>query len=423
MHKETILLHHGYKPNNEQGVAVPINQTVAYGFDTAQHCANLFGLKESGNIYTRLMNPTTGVLEERINALEGGAAALAYASGMAAITGAIQTFVSSGDNILVAKEIYGGTYNLFANVLTQFGIESKFFSLYDLDAGKALIDANTKAVFCESISNPGGRVADLQAVAALAKEANLPLIVDNTVATPLLCNPIAHGANIVVHSATKYIGGHGTTIGGIVVDAGTFDWAKEPEKFPVFNTPDASYNGLVFARDLGNLAFILRARVVQIRNMGASIAPIAAWNLLQGLETLHLRIERTCENATKIAKYLSEHPQVEFVRYAGLETDQDYKLAQKYTSGKASGILSFEIKGGKAAAEKFYNALNIFIRLVNIGDAKSCATIPAFSTHSQLNSEELKAAGISEGLIRLTLGIENIEDLKTDLEQAFIKAK
>lgn len=418
MKRETLALHHGYEPDNQQAVAVPIHQTTSFSFDSAQHAADLFDLKVEGNIYSRIMNPTCAVLEQRITALEGGLAGLAVASGMAAITYSIQTLAGAGDNIVSISELYGGTYNLFAHTLPQQGIEVRFADKDDFAGIEQLIDDKTKAVFCESVGNPSGSLVDMEKLVEVAHRQGVPVIVDNTVATPFLWRPIEQGADIVIHSATKYIGGHGTTVGGVIVDSGRFPWAEHAERFPQLNEPDVSYHGVVYTRDVGAAAFIARARVVPLRNMGAALSAQAAWNLLQGLETLALRIERTCENTQKVARYLKDHPQVSWVNYAGLADHKDHALAQKYMGGQASGILSFGIKGGTEAGVRFYDALQLFTRLVNIGDAKSCSSIPAATTHRQLNDKELASAGVTADMVRLSVGIEHIDDLLADLEQA-----
>lgn len=418
MKRETIALHNGYQPDNQHSVAVPIHQTSSFSFDSAQHAADLFDLKETGNIYSRIMNPTCAVLEQRIAALEGGIGALAVASGMAAITYAIQTIAETGDNIISINELYGGTYNLFAHTLPRQGIEVRFADKDDYAAIEQLIDERTKAVYCESIGNPSGSIVDIEKLAALAHRHGLPLIVDNTVATPFLWRPIEQGADIVVHSATKYIGGHGTTIGGLIVDSGKFPWAQHAKRFPLLNEPDVSYHGVSYTRDVGEAAFIARARVVPLRNMGAALSAQAAWNLLQGLETLALRIERINQNTQAVATWLQQQPQVSWVKYAGLPDHKDHALAQKYMQGQASGILSFGIQGGRAAGARFYDALQLILRLVNIGDAKSCSAIPAATTHRQLNEAELAAAGVSADMVRLSIGIEHIDDLLADLQQA-----
>ncbi|MEH6641705.1 aminotransferase class I/II-fold pyridoxal phosphate-dependent enzyme [Vreelandella glaciei] len=423
MKPETIALHHGYVPDSQNAVAVPIHQTTSFSFDSAQHAADLFDLKVEGNIYSRIMNPTCAVLEQRVAALEGGIAGLAVASGMAAITYAIQTIAEAGDNIVSISELYGGTYNLFAHTLPRQGIQVRFADKDDIAGIEALIDERTKAVFCESIGNPSGGVVDLRALADAAHRHGVPVIVDNTTATPFLCRPVEHGADIVVHSATKYIGGHGTTVGGVIVDSGKFPWAEHASRFPLLNKPDVSYHGVSYTRDVGDAAFITRARVVPLRNMGAALSAQAAWNLLQGLETLSLRIERICANALTVAKHLESHPQVAWVHYAGLESHPDHALAHRYMHGHASGILSFGIVGGQAAGERFYDALSLILRLVNIGDAKSCSSIPASTTHRQLNDQELKTAGVTPDMVRLSIGIEHIDDLLADIDQALTSSQ
>ncbi|WP_027966933.1 O-acetylhomoserine aminocarboxypropyltransferase/cysteine synthase family protein [Halomonas halocynthiae] len=418
MKRETLALHHGYAPDSQHAVAVPIHQTTSFSFDSAQHAADLFDLKVEGNIYSRIMNPTCAVLEQRVAALEGGIAGLAVASGMSAITYAIQTIAEVGDNIISISELYGGTYNLFAHTLPRQGIEVRFADRHDFDAIEALIDERTRGVFCESIGNPSGGVVDLAKLAEIAHRHGVPLLVDNTVATPFLCRPFEQGADIVIHSATKYIGGHGTTIGGVIVDSGKFPWAENAERFPLLNQPDPSYHGVCYTRDLGAAAFIGRARVVPLRNMGAALSAQAAWNLLQGLETLALRIERVSSNALAVAHYLEQHPRVTWVQYAGLESHPDHALVQRYMNGQASGILSFGIEGGREAGARFYDALALILRLVNIGDAKSCSSIPASTTHRQLNDEELASAGVTADMVRLSIGIEHIDDLIADIDQA-----
>lgn len=422
MKRETIALHHGYEADDQHAVAVPIHQTTSFSFDNAQHGADLFDLKVTGNIYSRIMNPTCAVLEQRVAALEGGIGALAVASGMAAITYSIQTIAEAGDNIVSISELYGGTYNLLAHTLPRQGIETRFADKDDFDGIAKLIDERTKAVYCESVGNPSGSVVDIKRLADIAHAAGVPLIVDNTVATPFLWRPIEQGADIVVHSATKYMGGHGTTVGGVIVDSGKFPWADQPKRFALLNEPDVSYHGVSYTRDVGEAAFITRARVVPLRNMGAALSAQAAWNILQGLETLALRIERVCENTQKIAEHLTQHPRVSWVNYAGLPDHKDHALAQEYMNGTASGILSFGIEGGREAGARFYDALQLILRLVNIGDAKSCAAIPASTTHRQLNDEELKAAGVSADMVRLSIGIEHVDDLIADIDQALAKS-
>ena len=420
---ETQSVHAGYKPDpTTKAMAVPIYQTVAYAFDSAQHAADLFDLKVPGNIYTRIMNPTQDVLEQRVAALEGGIAALAVASGQAAITYAIQTIAESGDNIVSASTLYGGTYNLFAHTLPQYGIETRFADGRDPQSFAALIDEKTKAVYIESIGNPLGNVTDIAAIAAVAHAAGVQLIVDNTVPSPYLCRPIEHGADIVVHSLTKYIGGHGTSVGGCIVDSGKFPWAEHKERFKRLNEPDVSYHGVVYTEALGPAAFIGRARVVPLRNMGAAISPMNAWLIIQGLETLALRMDRICENTLAVARYLQAHEKVEWVEYAGLPEHVDHAIAQRLMGGRASGLLTFGVKGGRPAGERFLDALDLFTRLVNIGDTKSLATHPASTTHRQLSPEELAKAGVKEETVRLCVGIEHIDDIKDDLAQALEKA-
>ncbi|MBB5609266.1 MULTISPECIES: O-acetylhomoserine aminocarboxypropyltransferase/cysteine synthase family protein [unclassified Janthinobacterium] len=424
MRIETLAVHAGYSPDpTTKAAAVPIYQTVAYAFDNAQHGADLFDLKVAGNIYTRIMNPTQDVLEKRVAALEGGVAALAVASGMAAITYAIQTIAEAGDNFISASQLYGGTYNLFAHTFPQIGIEVRFADARQPETFAALIDARTKAIFCESIGNPLGNVTDVAKLAEIAHAHGIPLIVDNTVPSPYLLRPIEHGADIVVHSLTKYLGGHGTTVGGAIVDSGKFPWAEHKERFKRLNEPDVSYHGVVYTEAFGPAAFIGRARVVPLRNMGAAISPLSAFQLLQGIETLALRMDRICDNTLALAKHLKNHPKVAWVNYAGLEDHPDHALVKKYLNGRASGILSFGLKlqsdeDPRAAGARVLDALQLFTRLVNIGDAKSLATHPASTTHRQLNAEELAKAGVSEDMLRLSVGIEHIDDLREDLEQA-----
>ncbi|MCB1959360.1 MAG: aminotransferase class I/II-fold pyridoxal phosphate-dependent enzyme [Rhodocyclaceae bacterium] len=419
MKLETLAVHGGYSPDpTTNAVAVPIYQTTSYAFNDTQHGADLFDLKVEGNIYTRIMNPTQAVLEARIAAMEGGIAGLALASGMAAITYAIQTIAEAGDNILSASTLYGGTYNLFAHTLPQLGIEVRFESSDKPEAFEALIDERTKAIFCESVGNPLGNVTDLARLSEIAHRNGLPLIVDNTVPTPYLCRPIEHGADIVVHSLTKYLGGHGNSIGGIIVDSGKFPWAEHKTRFRRLNEADPSYHGVIYTEALGPAAYIGRARVVPLRNMGAAISPFNAFLILQGIETVALRMDRICENATRVAEYLSGHAKVEWVNYAGLSSHPSNALVRKYMGGRASGILSFGIQGGSAAGARFQDALQLVTRLVNIGDAKSLACHPASTTHRQLSPAELAKAGVSEDMVRLSIGIEHIEDILADLEQA-----
>ena len=416
---ETLALHAGYSPEpTTKAVAVPIYQTTSYAFDDTQHGADLFDLKVAGNIYTRIMNPTQDVLEKRVAAMEGGIAGLALASGQAAITYSILTIAEAGDNIVSGSTLYGGTYNLFAHTLPQFGIQTRFADYRDPDAFGKLIDAKTKAVFVESIGNPLGNITDFEKIATIAHRHGVPLIVDNTVPTPYLLRPFEYGADIVVHSLTKYLGGHGNSIGGIIIDSGKFPWAEHKQKFRRLNEPDVSYHGVVYTEALGPAAYIGRARVVPLRNTGAAISPFNAFLILQGVETLAVRMERIVENTLAAAKYLKDHKKVSWVNYAGLPDHKDHALAQKYMGGRPSGILTFGVHGGLAAGTKFQDALKLFTRLVNIGDAKSLACHPASTTHRQLGPEELVQAGVTEDMVRLSLGIEHIDDLKADLEQA-----
>ena len=419
---ETKAVHAGYEGDpTTRSVATPIYQTVAYSFDNTQHGADLFDLKVLGNIYTRIMNPTQDMLEKRVAALEGGIAALAVASGQAAITYTIQTIAEAGDNIVSASTLYGGTYNLFAHTLPQFGIQVRFADYRKPDDFEKLIDNKTKAIYCETIGNPLGNITDIGRLAQIAHAHGVPLIVDNTVPSPYLCRPIEHGADIVIHSATKYMGGHGTTVAGVIVDGGTFPWADHAKRFKRLNEPDVSYHGVVYTQAFGPAAFIGRARVVPLRNMGAAVSPFNAFQIMQGLETLPLRMDRTCENTLAIATYLKRHPKVNWVNYAGLPDHPDHGLVQKYMGGRASGILNFGLKGGREAGAKFQDALQLFTRLVNIGDCKSLACHPASTTHRQLSPEELASAGVSEDMVRLSIGIEHIKDLMADLEQALAK--
>ena len=419
---ETLAIHAGYSPDpTTKAVAVPIYQTTSYAFDDTQHAADLFDLKVSGNIYTRIMNPTTAVLEQRVAALEGGIGALVVASGMAAITYAIQTIAEAGDNIISVSTLYGGTYNLFAHSLPKQGIEVRFFDYNHPEQLAKLIDARTKLLFAESIGNPLGNIVDIQAISEIAHRHGVPVVVDNTVATPVLLRPFELGADIVVHSLTKYIGGHGTSIGGAIVDSGRFPWGEHAERFAVLNTPDPSYHGVNYVEALGAAAYIARARVVPLRNTGAAISPLNSFQILQGLETLSLRMERHCENALKVATYLKQHPKVSWVNYAALPDHPQHALLQRDFGGLASGILSFGVQDGLAGGTRFIDALQLITRLVNIGDAKSLACHPATTTHRQLNAAELAKAGVSEDMVRLSIGIEHIDDIVADLAQALAK--
>jgi O-acetylhomoserine (thiol)-lyase len=423
MRIETIAVHGGYSPEpTTKAVAVPIYQTTSYAFDSTQHGADLFDLKVPGNIYTRIMNPTTAVLEQRVAAMEGGVGALAVASGMAAITYAVFTITESGDNIVTTQQLYGGTYNLFAHTLPRLGIQVRFADYRDIAGIDRLIDERTRAVFCESIGNPAGNVVDFGALADVAHHHGVPLIVDNTVPTPYLCRPFEHGADIVVHALTKYMGGHGNSIAGIIVDSGKFPWAEHRERFRRLNEPDPSYHGVVYTEALGAAAYIGRARVVPLRNMGAALSPFNSFLVLQGIETLPVRMDRHCANALAIADHLRRHPRVSWVNYAGLPDHPDRQLVDRYMGGRAASILSFGIRGGREAGARFIDALQLIVRLVNIGDAKSLACHPATTTHRQLSAEELARAGVAEDMVRLSIGIEHLDDILADIEQALAAA-
>ena len=400
MNLESIALHSGYtSESTTKAATTPIYQTTSFTFDNTQHGADLFDLKVEGNIYSRIMNPTNAVLEQRIAEMEGGIGALALASGMAAITYSIQCITRAGDNIISANQLYGGTFNLFAHTFPQQGIEVKMVDASDFDLIEQSIDDKTKAIYCESIGNPLGNVVDIEALAKIAHKHGIPLIVDNTVPTPYLCRPIDFGADIIV-------------------DSGKFDWEKNKERFPMLNEPDPSYHGVVYTEALGPAAYIGRCRVVPLRNTGSALSAFSAFQILQGLETLGLRIERHCENAQTLAEYLKNHTSVNWVNYAGLPTDKYYDVCKKISKGKAAGIISFGVKGGREAGAKFIDALQMILRLVNIGDAKSLACHPASTTHRQLNPEELKSAGVSEDMVRISVGIEHIEDIIADIDQA-----
>jgi O-acetylhomoserine (thiol)-lyase len=422
-HFDTLAVHGGYSPDpTTKAVAVPIYQTAAFAFDSAQHGADLFDLKVPGNIYTRIMNPTQDVLEQRLAALEGGIAALALASGQAAVTYSILTVSETGDNIVASSALYGGTYNLFAHTLPQYGIETRFADYRDPDSFGPLIDAKTKAVFVESLGNPQGNITDFKRIAEIAHRHGVPLIVDNTVPTPYLCRPFQHGADIVVHSLTKYLGGHGNSIGGAIVDSGKFPWADHKQRFRRLNEPDVSYHGVIYTEALGPAAYIGRARVVPLRNTGAAISPFNAFLILQGIETLSLRMDRISDSALKVAQFLKEQPKVAWVNYAGLPEHPDHALVGRYLSGKASGLLTFGLKGpsgdGRQRGARFLDKLELFTRLVNIGDVRSLATHPASTTHRQLAPPELEKAGVSEDTVRLSIGLEHVPDLIADLTQS-----
>lgn len=423
MKDETIAIHSGYQTDpTTKAVAVPIYQTVAYEFDNAQHGADLFNLAVPGNIYTRIMNPTNDVLEQRVAALEGGVAALALSSGQAAIHYSIINIAEAGNNIVSVPMLYGGTYTLFAHMLPKLGIDVRFAKDDRAASMEPLIDDKTVAVYCETLGNPAGNIPDLEAIAALAHRHGIPLIVDNTVPTPVLMKPIEYGADIVVHSLTKYMGGHGTSIGGIIVDSGKFPWVEHAQRFPMLNNPEPAYHGVIYTEALGPAAYIGRVRTVALRNTGSAMSPMNAFFFLQGIETLSLRMERHTENALNVAHYLDKHPRVAWVKYAGLPSSEYYPLAQKYMKGRPSALLAFGIKGGFDAGVKFYDALKLFKRLVNIGDAKSLAAHPASTTHRQLTGPELAAAGVTADMIRLCIGIEHIDDILEDLQQALAAA-
>ena len=424
MKDQTIAIHGGYETEpTTHAVAVPIYQNVAFEFDNAQHGADLFNLAVPGNIYTRIMNPTCDVLEKRITMLEGGVGSLAVSAGSAAIHYAIVNLAQAGDNIVTTPQLYGGTYTLFAHMLPKLGIEVRFAASDSASDLEKLIDKKTRAVFFESIGNPAGNIVDVAAVTAMAHSHGVATIVDNTVATPVLLKPFDHGADIVVHSATKYIGGHGTTLGGLIVDSGKFPWATHKDRYPMFNEPEASYHGVVYVDALGPAAYIGRARTVPLRNTGSALSPFNAFQLLQGMETLPLRMQRHCENAQRVAEHLQSHKAIQWVRYAGLKDHPHHGLAQKYMKGRAAGILTFGVHGGFEAGVKFYDALKLFKRLVNIGDAKSLACHPASTTHRQLSEDEQRKVGVTPEAIRLSVGIEDIEDIPEDLDQALAAAR
>jgi len=418
---ETIAVHGGQVPDPTTGSrAVPIYQTSSYVFESTEHARKLFALEEEGNIYTRIMNPTTDVLEKRVATLEGGVGALAVASGASAITLSILNIAGAGDEIVASSDLYGGTYNLFAVTLPKFGIKVKFIDGTDPENFRAAITPNTKALYGEIIGNPSLNVLDVEAVAAIAHENGIPLIIDNTFATPLTCRPIQWGADIVVHSATKWLGGHGTAIGGIIVDGGNFDWSQG--KFPEFTTPDESYHGIRYAHDIGRAAYITKLRVQLLRDIGASLSPFNAFLILQGIETLHLRIRQHQQNAEKVAAFLSKHPKVSWVSYPGLADHPSHETAKKYLENGFGSIIVFGIQGGREAGAAFIDSLKLWSHLANVGDAKSLVIHPASTTHQQLSKEALEATGVTEDLVRLSVGIENADDLIKDLEQALANA-
>ena len=424
MKDQTLAIHGGFKADPAtKAVAVPIYQTVAYEFDDAQHGADLFNLEVPGNIYTRIMNPTTDVLEQRCAALEGGIAGLGLSAGSAAINYSVLNIAEKGNNIVSVPLLYGGTYTLFKHMLPRQGIDVRIAPDDSAEAMAKLIDDKTTAVFCESIGNPAGNIVDIEALADMAHEHGVPLIVDNTVPTPALIKPIEWGADIVVSSLTKYMGGHGNSLGGMIVDGGEFPWADYPEKFHMLNEPEESYHGVVYTEAMGAAAYAGRVRTVALRNTGSAISPMNAFLILQGMQTLPLRMQRHCDNALAVANYLQDHPMVDWVNFAGLPDSPYFDLAQKYTGGKPSALLTFGIKGGFDAGVKFYDALGLFLRLVNIGDVKSLAAHPASTTHRQLSGEELELAGVTPDMIRLCIGIEDIEDIIADLEQALDAAR
>lgn len=424
MKLESLALHHGYEPEQTTKAAnTPIYQTSGFTIDDTQHGADLFDLKVEGNIYSRIGNPTNAVLEQRVAAMEGGIAGLSLASGMSAITYAVQCIAGPGDNIISTNQLYGGTYNCFTHSFPKQGITVKMVDGADFNALEEVIDENTKALYCESIGNPSGIIIDIQKFAEIANKYGIPLIVDNTVATPYICRPIDFGASIVVHSLTKYIDGHGSTIGGMIVDSGKFDWTKEPKKFPMLNDPDPSYHGVVYTKEFKEAAFIACCRVVPLRETGACLSPHSAFLIMLGLESLGVRMERHCENALTLAKYLQNHDRVEWVNYAALPNDKYNNVCQKITGGKASGIISFGIKGGMKAATKFIDALQMILRVLSMGDAKSLACHPASTLHRQLSPEQLALAGVSEDMIRISVGIEHIDDIIADVEQAIQASK
>lgn len=420
MKDKTIEIHGGYEQAEKSSHAVvpPIYQTVAYEFDNAQYAADLFNLVKPGNIYTRLMNPTADVLEKRMAMLEGGVAAIVTASGQAAIEYALINIAKAGDNIVSVPQLYGGTFTLLSCMLPDMGIEGRLAANDSPEEIEKFIDENTKAIYCESIGNPAGNIVDIEALAKVAHKHGVPLIVDNTVASPAICKPISHGADIVVHSLTKFCGGHGNTMGGVIVDSGNFDWTKYPEKYPQFNAPEKAYHGVVYTESFGKAAFVARVRTVAMRNTGAILPPLSCFLILVGLETLSLRMKQHITNTFAIADFLKNHPKVAWVNCSKFEDNKYHKLAQKYTKGSQSGMLTFGLKGGLEDGVKFYDALKLFKRVVNIGDSRSCACHPASTTHRQLNEEQLKMAGIGAELIRLTIGIEDPEDLIADLDQA-----
>src|SRR6516225_1065556 len=419
MKSETVAIHGGYEVDpTTKAVAVPIYQTAAYAFDSADHGAALFNLEAEGYRYTRIGNPTTAVLERRVAELEGGLEALCVSSGQAAVSYAMLNVTELGANIVSVPQLYGTTHTLFAHVLPSQGVTVRFASTDQPKAIEELIDCNTRAVFCESVGNPAGNICDIEALAAVAHKHGVPLIVDNTVATPILLRPFEWGADIVVHSLTKFMGGHGTTLGGIIVDSGNFSWEEQAVRFPMFTEPDPSYHGLVYTKHFGRAAYIARCRSVYQRTMGSVLSPLSAFLLLQGIETVALRVERHVENARRVAEFLRQDKRVEWVNYAGFPDNPYYALAQKYFGGRACSLITFGIRGGFEAGKRFYNALGLFKRLVNLGDAKSLACHPASTTHRQMSPETPEKAGVTPGMIRISVGIEHVDDIIADLDQA-----
>jgi len=424
MKRETIAIHAGYDGDpTTKAVAVPIYQTVAFEFDSAEHGAALFNLEVPGNIYTRIGNPTNAVLEKRVAALEGGVEALSVSSGMAAIEYSLINIVELGNNIVSLPQLYGATYTLLAHIFPKRGISTRFAASDRPEDVERLIDENTRAVFCESVGNPAGNVADIEGLAKVAHKHGVPLIVDNTIATPILLRPIEYGADIVVHSMTKFMGGHGTTLGGMIVDSGKFPWRKYPERFYMFNRPEIAYHGVVYVDHFGDAAYVARCRTVCQRNTGATLSPFNGFLLLQGVETMALRVERHVENARKVAEYLRDHPMVEWINYAGFPDNPLYAMAQRYLGSSRCSLMTFGVKGGFEAGTRVFNAFKLFKRMVNMGDAKSLACHPASTTHRQLSAEEQKQVGVTPEMLRLSVGIEHIDDIIADLAQALDYAK
>jgi O-acetylhomoserine (thiol)-lyase len=424
MRRETIAIHGGFGADpTTRAVAVPIYQTVAYAFDSAEHGAALFNLEIEGHRYSRISNPTNTVLEQRVAALEGGVEALSVASGQAALHYAVLNIAEAGQNIVSVPQLYGTTHTLFAYFLPRLGINVRFAESDHPSAIEALIDENTRGVFCESVGNPAGNISDIEEIARVAHRHGVPLIVDNTVATPILFRPIEHGADVVVHSLTKFMGGHGTTLGGIIVDSGRFDWRENAEKFPMFNTPDESYHGLVYTDHFGAAAYVARCRSVYLRTTGSVLSPMSAFQLLQGVETVSLRVDRHVENAARVARFLRDDSRVEWINYAGFPDNPYHELTQKYLGGRACSLLTFGIRGGLEAGKRFYNALNLVKRVVNLGDAKTLACHPASTTHRQMSPEEQRKAGVFPEMIRMSIGIEHVDDIIDDLDQALAASR